>query len=129
MDFSINVFGDATDPDAIDAVIVYCDSSAGVVAMPESGGGVAMSQRPVPDKSVLFDILNQGGSGAFVHRNRHSDQDRDVSKLFKDYNSFVGEDTIRRFPMQPRCKPGNPPALKPLAPRQTIPECQPDEPG
>ena len=58
MDFSINAFGDTSNPDEIDAVIVYCDSSAGVVAMPETTA--PMSQRPVPDKSVLFDILNQG---------------------------------------------------------------------
>ena len=82
MDFSINAFGDTSDPNEIDAVIVYCDSSAGVVAMPETQA--LMSQRPIPDKSVLFDRLNQGGSGAFAHRNRHSDQDRDVTKLFKD---------------------------------------------
>ena len=37
--------------------------------------------------------------------------------------SSDNEDRIRRFPPQPRCIASNPAALKPLAPRQTVPQC------
>ena len=52
-----------------------------------------------------------------------SEKDRDVTELFKKYKAHEGEDRIRRFPPQPRCIASNPAALKPLAPRQTVPQC------
>ena len=59
----------------------------------------------------------------FLYRRVFSEKDRDVTELFKKYKAHEGEDRIRRFPPQPRCIASNPAALKPLAPRQTVPQC------
>ena len=122
LDFTANILGETNDPNEISAIIVYCDEGANQVDEsfePDE----PRTQRPVPGKEVLFNILGQGGKDAFRHQSRLSDQDRDIERVYSEFNGNMGKDTIRRFPKEPRCGPRSPVALKPLAPRQTQPQC------
>ena len=122
LDFTANILGETNDPNEISAIIVYCDEGANQEEAsfePDE----PRTQRPVPGKDVLFNILGQGGKDAFRHQSRLSDQDRDIERVYSEFNGNMGKDTIRRFPKEPRCGARSPVALKPLAPRQTQPQC------